>query len=78
MGILITIIVGAIVGWLAGVLMKARFGLLGCIIVGIVGSLLGHWLAGLIGIGAAGGSIGSLLISVLGAMVLIALIRAIK
>ena len=44
--------------------------------IGIVGSLLGHWLAGLIGI-AAVGQLGSLIISTIGAMVLIAIIRAI-
>jgi len=45
--------------------------------VGIVGSLLGHFLAGVMGI-AAYGALARLLISVLGAMLLIALLRAVR
>jgi uncharacterized membrane protein YeaQ/YmgE (transglycosylase-associated protein family) len=49
MGILSWIIVGAIAGWLSGLVMKGRgFGLIGDILMGVVGGLLGGWLAGLI------------------------------
>jgi uncharacterized membrane protein YeaQ/YmgE (transglycosylase-associated protein family) len=77
MALLVTLVIGAIVGWLAGVLMHARYGILGSIVVGVLGSLLGHWLAGLIGI-AAYGLIGRILVSVIGAMILIALLRALQ
>ena len=46
MGLLSWIVVGAIAGWLSGEVMKGRgFGLLGDIIVGVVGGLVGGWLA---------------------------------
>ena len=52
-----SIIVGGIIGWLAGKLMGSRGGVLRNIILGIVGSGVGNWLAGTIGI-AATGSVG--------------------
>lgn len=77
MGLIIAIIVGAIIGWLASLIMKtdAQMGVLANIIVGMVGSALGHFIAGVLGI-AAYGSIGSLIISLVGAVILIAILRA--
>ncbi len=47
MGLFTWIVVGAIAGWLAGQLTRGSgFGLIGNIIVGIVGALVGGWLAG--------------------------------
>ncbi len=47
MGLLTWLIVGVIVGWLAGMVIKGRgFGLIGNIIVGVIGALIGGWLAG--------------------------------
>lgn len=47
MGLLTWIIVGAIAGWLAGQVMKGSgFGLIGDILIGIIGALVGGWLAG--------------------------------
>jgi len=47
----ITLIVGGVVGWLASLVMKtnAQMGLIANVIVGVVGSLLGFWIAGLLG-----------------------------
>jgi uncharacterized membrane protein YeaQ/YmgE (transglycosylase-associated protein family) len=77
MNLIITLVIGGIIGWLASLLMKtdAQMGLLANIVVGIVGSFVGFWLAGLLGIGA-GGTIGAYLIAVLGAVVLIGLLKA--
>ena len=74
---IIYLIVGGIIGWLASKVMKtdAQMGVLANIVVGVVGSVLGHWLAGALGI-AAFGSIGSFIISLIGAVVLIAILRA--
>jgi uncharacterized membrane protein YeaQ/YmgE (transglycosylase-associated protein family) len=79
MDILITIIVGGIVGWLASIIMKtnAQMGLLANIIVGIVGSFLGYWLAGLLGIGTGGGIV-RWVVAILGAVILIAILKALK
>ena len=55
---LVTIIVGAIVGWLASIVMKtnAQMGAIANILVGIVGSSIGFWLAGTLGLSASGPS----------------------
>jgi len=73
------LIIGAIAGWLAGLLMKGGgFGLLGDIIVGIVGAVLGGWLFGVLGISAGGGLVGSLIVAFIGAVILLFLVRLIK
>jgi len=77
-GIIIFLVIGAIAGWLAGVIMKGGgFGLFGDIVVGVIGSLIGGWLFSLLGI-AAGGLIGSIIAAVVGAIILIAIVRLIK
>ena len=54
---LVTLIIGALVGWLASIVMKtnAQMGAIANILVGIVGSLLGFWLAGVLGLAPTGG-----------------------
>lgn len=78
-GLLWTVIIGGIVGWLASVFMKAnaQMGLLFNIVVGIAGSALGFFLARLIGI-AAYGLVGRIVVSTLGAMLFIALLRGLR
>jgi uncharacterized membrane protein YeaQ/YmgE (transglycosylase-associated protein family) len=82
MGILAWIVVGLISGWLAGELMRGSgFGLLGNIIVGIVGALLGGFLATALFEVAdplSGINLPTLLISFLGAVVLLALLRLLR
>jgi len=77
-GFIVAIVIGGIIGWLGSILMKtnAQMGLIANIVVGIVGSVLGLWLAGAIGI-ATMGSIGSFVISLIGAVILIAILRAV-
>ena len=76
--LIIFLVIGAVAGWLAGVITKGGgFGLVGDIIVGVIGSLIGGWLFGLLGI-AAGGLIGSIIAAVVGAIILIAILRLIK
>ncbi len=80
MGILAWIIVGLIAGWLAGVVMRGGgYGLLGDILVGIVGAIIGGFLAGaLFGIPnpVNGVNVTSIIIAFLGAVILIAILRA--
>jgi uncharacterized membrane protein YeaQ/YmgE (transglycosylase-associated protein family) len=78
MDLIITLIVGGIIGWLASIIMKtnAQMGLLANVIVGIVGSLLGYWLAGILGIAAAGPL--RWIIGVLGAAALIGILKALN
>jgi uncharacterized membrane protein YeaQ/YmgE (transglycosylase-associated protein family) len=77
MGWLISIIIGGLVGWLASMFMKtdAQMGLLANVLVGIIGSALGFWLAGLIGIAPTGG-IARFIVAFLGAALLIFLLQA--
>jgi uncharacterized membrane protein YeaQ/YmgE (transglycosylase-associated protein family) len=72
------LIVGGLAGWLAGLLMRGGgFGVLGDIVVGIIGAFIGGYLFGVLGIPAYGFA-GALIMSTVGAVVLIFLIRLIK
>lgn len=81
MGLIITLIVGGILGWLASIIMRtdAQQGILLNIIVGIIGALLGGFLlGGLIGgasITSGALDIRSLLVSFLGAVILLAIVN---
>jgi uncharacterized membrane protein YeaQ/YmgE (transglycosylase-associated protein family) len=76
-GLIIFLVIGAIAGWLAGLIMKTNYGLVGDIVVGVIGALIGGWLFGLFGI-AAVGFIGSVIAAVVGAVILLAILRLIK
>ena len=72
------LLVGALAGWLAGVLFKGSgFGLLGNIVVGILGAIVGSWLAGKLGIGV-GGLGWQILIAAGGGCVLLFIISLLK
>jgi uncharacterized membrane protein YeaQ/YmgE (transglycosylase-associated protein family) len=73
-----TIVIGILAGFLAGQVVKGRgMGVLVDLVVGIVGSVLGGWIFGLIGL-AAYGLIGRLVVAFVGAVVLLLLVRALK
>lgn len=82
MSILSWILVGLIAGWLAGVVMKGGgYGVIGDIIVGIVGALVGGFLAtNLFGAPGAvdGFNLNSIIVAFLGAILTIAIVRAIS
>jgi uncharacterized membrane protein YeaQ/YmgE (transglycosylase-associated protein family) len=69
---IITLVIGGIVGWLASMVMKtnAQMGWIANVVIGVVGSLLGYWLAGMVGIAPTGGVL-RLVIAVAGAALLI-------
>lgn len=79
MGLILSLLVGAVVGWLASLVMKtnAQMGALMNILVGIVGAWLGGVLAGMLGF-AATTTAASLIVSIIGACLLIALLKAVK
>ena len=79
MEIIIWIIFGALVGCVASMIMGSGGGLLWDIVVGIIGSVLGGFLMGLIGKGGVGGfNLYSFLVALLGACVLIAIVRGVR
>jgi uncharacterized membrane protein YeaQ/YmgE (transglycosylase-associated protein family) len=76
--LLIFILVGAVAGWLAGLIMKgAGFGVIGNILVGIAGAFIGGFLFNFLGI-HAGGPIGSIITALAGAVVLLFVIGLLK
>jgi uncharacterized membrane protein YeaQ/YmgE (transglycosylase-associated protein family) len=79
MSILIWIIFGALVGWVASMVMGSGGGLVWDVIVGIIGALLGGWLMSFFGkTGVTGFNMYSFLVALLGAVVLIAIVRALR
>ena len=71
MEILYTLLIGAVIGWIAGNLMRGGgFGIIGNIIIGLIGSLIGGWIFGALGI-MTEGLIGQILGGVVGAGVLL-------
>ena len=79
--ILIWLLLGAVAGWIAGSLFKDSRGLLGNIVVGIIGSFIGGWLAPKLGISGAevgGFSVASVLTAAGGAIVLLFLMRLLR
>jgi uncharacterized membrane protein YeaQ/YmgE (transglycosylase-associated protein family) len=77
MDLIIWLIIGGVIGWLASLVMKtnAQMGLIANVIVGIVGAGLGGWIAGLLGIATSG--VGTYIVAVGGAALLIAILRAV-
>ncbi|PKN37761.1 MAG: GlsB/YeaQ/YmgE family stress response membrane protein [Deltaproteobacteria bacterium HGW-Deltaproteobacteria-2] len=77
-GLITFLAIGAVAGWLAGILMKSGgFSLLGNIIVGIIGSVVGGFAFGLIGI-TTGGLLGSIFTATVGAVLLLFIVSLIK
>ena len=78
MNLIIFLVIGALAGWLAGVIMKGGgFGVIGNIVVGVVGSFLGGWLLPKLGL-SIGGDFGGFITAVIGAVILLFSVRLIK
>ena len=79
MSILSWIVVGLIAGWLAGKVMKGGgFGLIGDIVVGVIGGVLGGWIASYffhVGDPMSGINLTSIVVAFLGAVLLLFLLR---
>lgn len=80
MGLIATIVVGLLAGWLASLIMKAKGGLLIHLVLGVVGSILGGWITSLIlGVNLVSGfNLTSILVSIVGAVIVIAIYRLFK
>ncbi|MCR9154606.1 MAG: GlsB/YeaQ/YmgE family stress response membrane protein [Croceimicrobium sp.] len=76
MDIVITLVLGGIAGWLAGMIFKGGgLGLIGNIVVGIIGGFVGYWLFGKLGISLGDGWLGTILTSAAGAIVILFIIN---
>ena len=83
MGIIIWLIVGGIIGWLASMVMKTdgQQGIILNIIVGIVGAFIGGFIGPMLGLGGginAAISLPSILVSLVGAIILLAIVNLIR
>jgi len=79
MGIILWIVFGALVGWIASIIMNSQEGAIMNIVIGIVGAIIGGWLMSFFGnTGVTGFNLYSFLVALLGAVVLIAIVKAIK
>ncbi|WP_137392074.1 GlsB/YeaQ/YmgE family stress response membrane protein [Rhodoligotrophos defluvii] len=68
------IIIGIIAGWIAEKVMDRSHGLFTNFLVGVIGAVLGGWLARTVGIEVAPGWIGSLIVATIGAIILLFLL----
>jgi uncharacterized membrane protein YeaQ/YmgE (transglycosylase-associated protein family) len=79
MNIIIWLVVGGLIGWAASTFMRTRGGILLNVVVGIVGAALGGWflspLVGVSTINQSNFSVSSLLVSFLGAVILLAIVN---
>ena len=79
MGFIAWIVVGLIAGWLAGQVMKGGgYGVLVDIVLGILGGILGGWIFNALGIWPGGGMLGAIIVAFVGAVILVAISRAVK
>jgi uncharacterized membrane protein YeaQ/YmgE (transglycosylase-associated protein family) len=77
--IIVWLIVGAIAGWLAGLIVKGGgFGLLGNIVIGIIGAVVAGWLLPTLGVHLGTGIIGAIIDSMIGAVVVLDIISLVK
>jgi uncharacterized membrane protein YeaQ/YmgE (transglycosylase-associated protein family) len=78
MEIVVILIIGAAAGWLGSMIFKGSgLGLIGNIVVGIIGSVLGYWILGKLGVSLGNGWIGAILTGALGAIVILAVLNLI-
>ena len=76
---IIWIVVGAIAGWLAGMVVKGGgFGLIGDIVVGIVGAVIAGWLLPQLGIALGSGFVAAVIDAFIGAVILLVIIKLVK
>jgi len=79
MSILAALVIGAIAGWLAGLIVRgAGFGLIGNIVIGIIGALLASWLLPQLGVGLGGGWLRDIVNATIGAVVILVILALIK
>jgi uncharacterized membrane protein YeaQ/YmgE (transglycosylase-associated protein family) len=79
MGLIGTIVVGLIAGWLAGKIMKGSgYGVLMDILLGIAGGIIGRFVLGSFGLYHGGGLIMSIVVATLGAVILVWFVRMLK
>jgi uncharacterized membrane protein YeaQ/YmgE (transglycosylase-associated protein family) len=79
MGIIAALVIGAIAGWLAGLIVRgAGFGLIGNIVIGIIGALLASWLLPQLGVSLGVGWVRDIVNATIGAVIILVILSLIK
>jgi uncharacterized membrane protein YeaQ/YmgE (transglycosylase-associated protein family) len=79
MGIIAALIIGAIAGWLAGVIVRgAGFGLVGNIVIGIIGALVAGWLLPQLGVSLGSGTVRDIINATIGAVVVLVILSLVR
>ena len=79
MGIIAAIVIGAIAGWLAGLIVRgAGFGLIGNIVIGILGALVASWILPQLGVMLAAGTLGRILDATIGAIIILVILSLVR
>ncbi|QUS38921.1 GlsB/YeaQ/YmgE family stress response membrane protein [Tardiphaga alba] len=79
MGILAALLIGAIAGWLAGLIVRgAGFGLIGNIVIGIIGALVASWLFPRLGISLGSSGIRDIVNATIGAVIVLVILSLIR
>jgi uncharacterized membrane protein YeaQ/YmgE (transglycosylase-associated protein family) len=79
MGILAALVIGAIAGWLAGLIVRgAGFGLIGNIVIGIIGALVAGWVLPQLHIQLAAGALGAIFNATIGAVIILVILSLVK
>ena len=77
--LLVFLLIGGIAGWLAGLITKGGgFGIIGCIVTGVIGAVLGGWIFDVLGISVGGKWVGPLVTATAGAIVLLFAISLVR
>jgi uncharacterized membrane protein YeaQ/YmgE (transglycosylase-associated protein family) len=78
MEIVVILIIGAVAGWLGSTIyMGSGLGLIGNIVIGIIGSFVGYWALGKLGVNLGTGWIGAILTGAIGAIIILILLNLI-
>ncbi len=79
MGIIAALVIGAIAGWLAGLIVRgAGFGLIGNIVIGIIGALVASWLLPQLGVSLGGSALRDIVNATIGAVIVLVILSLIK
>lgn len=77
--IIVWLVVGALAGWIAGLIVKGYgLGLIGNIVVGIIGAVIAGWLLPRIGIVIGGGIVAALVNAIIGAVILLVIVGLVR
>jgi len=77
--LVVILLVGIIAGWLAGLIVSGGgFGLIGDLVVGVLGAFIGNWLLPALGIHIGAGLIAAIASAMIGAIVLLVLLKAVR